>query len=63
MIKKRVEIWLESEDVKRIILKAKECGFEGKGAISRYIEKIAREPICFIGQDVRSILKALNFLK
>jgi phosphoribosylaminoimidazole carboxylase (NCAIR synthetase) len=63
MVKKKLELWLDEEDIKRIILKAKECGYEGKGATSHYIEKIAKEPIVFLGSDVKAILKALNFLK
>jgi len=55
-MKKSYKIYLTEAD----FIKLKEKAGSGRGAISRYIEKICREPICFLDSNVRALLKALN---
>lgn len=59
-MKKEFKIWLEPEDFTRLKCKAQEAGFDGKGEVSHYIEKVAREPICFLDDNVRRLLNSLN---
>jgi len=57
MLKKEIKIWLEDGDLKKLKAKAEDSGFEGRGAISHYVRKIAAEPIVFISKDIEVILK------
>lgn len=59
-MKKTIKIYLEEEDEKKLKLKAEALGFTGKGAISHYIEKISREPVAFLDENVKAVLKALS---
>lgn len=59
-MKQQLNLYLEREDIKKLIKKANESGFTGKGAISRYVEKIAREPICFLDDNVKALLRSIN---
>jgi len=42
-----------------LIKKANETGFYGRGALTKFIEKIAREDICFLDKNLRKMLKVL----
>ncbi len=59
-MKQQIKVYLESEEIKKLKLKAEALNFKGKGAISHYISKIANEPICFIDENVRNFIKVLN---
>jgi len=56
MTKKTYKIYLNDEDYKKLQFKA---GF-GRGAVSHYIEKIARESIVFLDDNTKTMLKALD---
>lgn len=56
-MKKELKVYLEDSDYKKLLLKAEAVGFSGRGAISHYISKIARESIAFIPSDVEVVLK------
>ena len=58
-MKQAVKIYLDSETKKKLIDKAGETGFTGRGALTHFIEKIAEEDICFLDENVRKMLKAL----
>lgn len=58
-MKRRIRIYIEPEILRKLEAKAKEKGFEGRGAISRYIEKVAMEPICFLDENVKALLRVL----
>lgn len=60
MSKKPLKIYIEESDEHKLKIKAEQLGFIGRGSLSRYISKVAREPICFIDENVRAMLKALN---
>jgi len=47
-MKKQRTFWLEDNDWKQLQLKVEEQGFEGKGKLERFIEKICRDRIIFI---------------
>lgn len=58
-MKKPIKIYLDSETKKRLIKKANETGFHGRGALTKFIEKIAAEDICFLDENLRKMLKVL----
>ncbi len=58
-MKEPVKIYLDSETKKKLLKKANETGFKGRGALTHFIEKIAREDICFLDDNLRKMLKAL----
>jgi hypothetical protein len=58
-MKKPIKIYLESETEKKLIKKAEETGFTGRGALTKFFEKIANEDICFLDKNLRKMLKIL----
>jgi len=59
-MKQSIKIYLEEEDYKKLKTKAEALGFIGKGSVSHYIEKIAREPVVFIDENSKAIFKLMN---
>lgn len=59
-MKKEIKIYLEEADLKRLKEKAEALGFEGRGAISRYISKVSKQPIVFLDENVKALLNSLN---
>jgi len=60
-MKKPIKVYLSPEAEKALKQKANSL-FEGRGSISSYITKIALEPICFLDENVRVVLGALNLV-
>ncbi len=58
-MKQPIKVYLDSETKRRLIQKANDTGFNGRGAVSKFIEKIAIEDLCFLDDNVRKMLKAL----
>lgn len=58
-MKQPIKVYLDSETQKRLLKKANETGFYGRGALTRFIEKIATEDICFLDENLRKMLNAL----
>ena len=58
-MKQPIKIYLDSETKKKLLEKAIETGFYGRGALTRFIEKISAEDICFLDENLRKMLKAL----
>jgi len=58
-MKHPIKIYLDSETKKKLMRKADETGFSGRGALTKFIEKIAVEDICFLDENLRKMLKAL----
>jgi len=58
-MKQPVKIYLDSETKRRLLQKVTETGFSGRGALTRFVEKIAVEDICFLDENLRKMLKAL----
>ncbi len=58
-MKQPIKIYLDSETKKKLIQKANETGFYGRGALTKFIEKISTEDICFLDENLRKMLKAL----
>lgn len=56
MVKSELRLYLDEKDLKRLKEKASACGFEGHGAITFYIRKIANEPIIFLSQEILLLL-------
>ena len=54
------KIYLEPSDWKKLKEKAERSGFTGKGMLSHYIGKVAKENLFFLTEDVRSIIKLLE---
>jgi len=60
MVKKVIKIFLEEQDREKLKQKAAALGFEGRGSLSKYIQKVAREPIAFIERGVKIILESIT---
>lgn len=58
-MKQPIKIYLDSETKKKLLEKANETGFYGRGALTKFIEKISAEDICFLDENLRKMLKAL----
>jgi hypothetical protein len=58
-MKEPVKIYLDSEMKKKLMQKANETGFYGRGALTKFIEKIAIEDICFLDENLKKMLKTL----
>ena len=58
-MKQPIKVYLDSETKRKLMLKANETGFHGRGAMTRFIEKIAVEDICFLDENVRKMLRTL----
>ena len=59
-MKQCLKIYVEPEVKKKAIEKAKQCGFEGRGALSKYCKKVFTEPICFLDDNVMTLLQHMN---
>ncbi|GIU68257.1 MAG: hypothetical protein KatS3mg001_107 [Candidatus Pacearchaeota archaeon] len=58
-MKQPVKIYLDLETKKKLLKKANETGFSGRGALTKFIEKIASDDICFLDNNLRKMLKVL----
>ncbi len=58
-MKQPVKIYLDSDTKRKLLQKVDETGFSGRGALTKFIEKIAAEDICFLDENVRKMLKVL----
>lgn len=58
-MKQPIKVYLDSETKRKLIQKASDTGFKGRGAVTKFIEKIASEDLCFLDENVRKMLKAL----
>jgi len=58
-MKQPIKIYLNLETKKKLIKKANETGFSGRGALTKFVEKIAAEDICFLDENLRKMLKML----
>jgi len=58
-MKQPVKIYLNSETKKKLLQKVSETGFSGRGSLSKFIEKIAVEDICFLDENLRKMLKTI----
>jgi len=59
-MKKSFKIYLTPEDYSKLKSKAESLFGEGRGIINLYIEKIIREQICFLDNNVKILLESLN---
>ncbi len=58
-MKQPIKIYLDSETKRKLMQKADETGFTGRGAITKFIEKIAAEDVCFLDDNLKKMLKTL----
>ncbi len=58
-MKEPVKIYLSPETRKKLLKKANETGFYGRGALTKFLEKIAVEDICFLDENLRKMLKTI----
>lgn len=58
-MKQPIKIYLDSGTKRDLIQKARETGFDGRGALTKFIEKIATEDICFLDENLKKMLKLL----
>ena len=59
-MKQSYKFYIEKEDHKKLISKAKEMSYEGRGALSKFLTFIARNPIILMDQNTKTMLKALD---
>lgn len=59
-MKQAIKIYLEPEIKRKLIVKAEELGFIGRGNLNKLIEKIALEPVVFIDGNLKKMLSVLN---
>lgn len=57
---KAYKYYVEEETQRKLLAKASDVGFEGRGAISKYLRKVANEPIVFLDKNVKAILESLK---
>lgn len=60
MAKDWLRVYLDVEDIKRLKDKSEQIGFSGRGKLSRFLEKVAREPLFFLDKNLSEFLKVLN---
>lgn len=58
-MKQPIKVYLDSETKKKLMQKASETGFNGRGAMTKFIEKIAAEDICFLDENLRKMLRTI----
>jgi len=58
-MKQPVKIYLDSETKRKLFKKVTETGFNGRGALTKFVEKIAIEDICFLDENLRKMLKTI----
>ena len=58
-MKQAIKIYLDSDTKRKLAQKAGETGFEGRGALTKFIEKVASEDICFLDDNVKKMLKVV----
>ena len=59
MSKLQIKIYLESGDYAKLKQKAEASGFQGRGLVSHYIEKISKTDVIFIDKNIETILALL----
>ena len=59
-MKKILKVQLEPEDEKNLKSKMKQLGFTGRGSLRKFLEKISREDIVFLDENVKKMLKVLS---
>ena len=60
MAKKDYKIYLEEADYKKLIQKALECGYSGRGALSHFLSYVAQNQIVFLDENCKKMLKSLS---
>ncbi|MEM3091433.1 MAG: hypothetical protein QXD05_01920 [Candidatus Pacearchaeota archaeon] len=58
-MKQPIKVYLDSETRKKLIQKANETGFNGRGSLTKFLEKIATEDICFLDENLRKMLRII----
>jgi len=59
-MKQPLKLYLTSETIEKLKQKAAAAGFDGRGAIALYVEKIAKEPVVFMDNNVSVMIKLLK---
>lgn len=54
-MKTTIKIYLEPEDLKLLKQKVEEAGFTGRGSISAFISKIAKEDLIFLDNNIKKL--------
>lgn len=62
MAKKVIKVYLEEKSVKNLKKKAEELGYIGRGAVSRYIEKVASEPVIFLDNNLKELTRLFQMV-
>ena len=58
-MKHQIKIYLTTEQKGKLLQKASEVGIEGRGALTRYLERLADEDIVLLDTNLKKVLKHL----
>jgi len=59
-MKTKYSFYLEPDVYRMLLRKAETLGYTGRGALSRFIERLATEELVILDTNVRQLLKALD---
>lgn len=60
MTVKEFKVYLEVETMNRLKAKAQALGFDGRGAISHFLNKISNESLVFLDKNLQDFARILN---
>lgn len=61
--KKPYKIYISTQTFEKLKQKASDLSIIGRGWLSKYVEKISNEPICFIDENLKTFLSAIDLKK
>lgn len=59
-MKKQYKVYLTVEDYNKLLLKASELGFSGRGAISSFLSKLSQSDFAFLDSNLKKVLGLLK---
>ena len=59
-MKKTIKVYLTTETENKLRVTAEGLGFEGRGWLTHFLEKISKEELVFLDSNVRRVLKAID---
>lgn len=59
-MKQKYRIYIEPEDYRKLIHKAELMGYTGKGKLSYFLSRVAREPLIFADDNLKAFLEMVQ---
>ena len=60
MTKQAYKIYLEDSDYRKLIIKAGETGFSGRGSVSHFLKFLANNEVIFLDENCKKMLRAMQ---